>query len=262
MQLLSPYSASYAVWPHDPGRIEEKIMETCDFSRSFITFVTKNRSNNARIQVEATCNLLDRETGESENYYLVASCKGEDTYGKGQLFLEPSYDFCMIYSPTDFMIIRTHINAEKDNRTVGGNKDHFLDVHFHIQMAEAEELENAEEIVKATHANRILNGRTEIANDAGRYRSTLEFPIKTMNVNDVVGIYQVDTGPILLPRFASSRERTVERFHLAFVAYNRADEAYFVIQEPTPIRPRSDEKASYYSNIVRMSARNAVIAVC
>jgi hypothetical protein len=236
-------------------------MEACDFSRSFITFVTKNRGNNARIQVEASCNLLDRETGDLENYYLVASCKGEDTYGKGQLFLEPSYDFCMIYSSTDFMIIRTHINAERDNRTVGGNKDHFLDVHFHIQMSEAEELENAEDVVKATLANRILNGRTEIADDAGRYRATLEFPIKTMNVNDVVGMYQVDTGPILLPDFASSKEHAVERFHLAFVAYNRVDEAYFVIQKPTPIGPRGDEEASYYSDIVRMSARNAVISI-
>ena len=236
-------------------------METCDFSRSFITFVTKNRGNNARIQVEATCNLLDRETGESENYYLVASCKGEDTYGKGQLFLEPSYDFCMIYSSTDFMIIRTHINAKKDNRTVSGNKDHFLDVHFHIQMVEAEELENAEDIVESTLANRILNGRTEIADDAGRYRAKLEFPIKTMNVNDVVGMYQVDTGPILLPDFASSKERAVEKFHLAFVAYNRIDEVHFVIQEPTPIGPASSEEVSYYSNIVRMSARNAVISI-
>jgi hypothetical protein len=236
-------------------------METCDFSRSFITFVTKNRGNNARIQVEATCNLLDRETGDSENYYLVASCKGEDTYGRGQLFLEPSYDFCMIYSLTDFMIIRTHINAERDNRTVAGIRDHFLDVHFHIQMAEAEELENAEDVVKATLANRILNGRTEIADDAGRYRATLEFPIKTMNVNDVVGMYQVDTGPILLPDFASSKERAVEKFHLAFVAYNRIDEVHVVIQEPTPIGPASSEEVSYYSNIVRMSARNAVISI-
>ena len=66
--------------------------------------------------------MLDQEAGESEDYYLVASCKGEDTYGAGCLFLVPSYDFCMIYSSTDFMIIRTHANAERDNTTVGDNR--------------------------------------------------------------------------------------------------------------------------------------------
>lgn len=236
-------------------------MKSCDFSRSFITFVTSNQSNNARIQVEARCEMLDSETGESEDFYLVASCKGEDTYGEGCLFLIPSYDFCMVYSHEDFMIIRTHVNAERDNTTVGDNRGHFLDVHFHIKMTDAEVLQSNAEIVQATLANRILNGRTKIADEGGRYYATLEFPIKTMNVNDVRNAYQVDTGPILLPDFASSKERMVERFQLAFVAYNQEDEAYFVIQEPTPIVADSGEKASYYSKVVRTDAQNSVIAL-
>jgi len=111
-------------------------MQTCDFSRSFVTFVTKNRTNNARIQVESRCEIFQHEIGRTETYYLVASCKGEDTYGKGRLFLVPSYDFCMIYSSKDFMIIRTHGNAELNNITIGDNQGHFLDVHFHIKMVD------------------------------------------------------------------------------------------------------------------------------
>jgi len=219
------------------------------------------RSNNARIQVEARCNLLNQKTGESEDYYLVASCKGEDTYGEGCLFLVPSYDFCMVYSSKDFMIIRTHANAERDNITVGDNRGHFLDVHFHIRMVDAEVLEGAEAIVQAALANHILNGRTEITDEAGQYRAMLEFPIKTMNVNDISVMYQVDTGPIILPDFTSSKERMVENFQLAFVAYNRFDEAYFVIQEPTPVSVGSSEKVSHYSRVVRANASNAVIAL-
>jgi len=90
----------------------------------------------------------------------------------------------------------------------------------------------------------------------------IEFPIKTMNANHVRGIYQVDTGPILLPNFTSNKERMVERFQLAFVAYNRNDEAYFVIQEPTPITEGSGEKVSHYSKVVRADAKNTVIALC
>lgn len=233
-----------------------KFIKSCDFSRSFITFVTKNRTNNARIQVEARCNLIDQET--TENFYLVASCKGEDTYGKGCLFLIPSYDFCMIYSSRDFMIIRAHANAERDNKTVGDNRGHFLDVHYYIRMVDAEVLEDNDAIVLAALNNRLLNSSCELADESGRYRAVLEFPIKTMNVNDISGMYQVDTGPVLLPDFTSNKERMVERFQLAFVAYNRQDEAYFVIQEPTPV---GSIKVSHYSRVVRMNTKNTVMAI-
>jgi hypothetical protein len=234
-------------------------METCDFSRSFITFVTQNKTNNARIQVESRCILTDKRSGKSETYYLVASCKGEDTYGKGCLFLMPNYDFCMIYSSKDFMIIRTHSNAEQDNTTVGDNKGHFLDVHFDIKLVDGKKLDCNEEIVKATFENYVLNGQTEIWNND--YLAVIEFPIKTMNVNDINMMYQVDTGPVLLPDFTSKKERMVERFNLAYVAYNKPVEAYFVVQEPTSIEDESDYKVSHYSRITRFDASNSVICI-
>jgi hypothetical protein len=91
----------------------------------------------------------------------------------------------------------------------------------------------------------------------------IEFPVKTMNVNDINNIYQVDTGPILLPDFEAKKERMVERFQLAFVAYNKPDEAYFVIQEPIPaVSGRADgPKMSHYSRIVRTDSKNAVMAL-
>ena len=234
-------------------------MQTCDFSRSFVTFVTKNRTNNARIQVESRCEIFNQETGETETYYLVASCKGEDTYGKGRLFLVPSYDFCMIYSSKDFMIIRTHGNAELNNITIGDNQGYFLDVHFHIKMVEADTINENNEIVKATLDNYQLNGRTEITDDSGKIRAIIEFPIKTMNVNDQVIMYQVDTGPILLPNFESKKDRMVARFDLAYVAYNRTDEAYFAILEPTPIKENSPDMVSHYSRVFRSDAKNSIL---
>jgi hypothetical protein len=237
-------------------------METCDFSRSFVTFVTRERANNARIQVEARCAVSDTRSGGSEEYFLVASCKGEDTYGSGGLFLEPSYDFCGIFSAREFILIRAGVPYHPRD-TVGANRDLFDDVLFHIRMVEAEALVTNEAIVQATLANRVVNGRVEIADPAGRYRACLEFPIKTMNVNDMRNVYQVDTGPVLLPDFASSRERMVERFQLAFIAYNRPDEAYFVIQEPIAVDPQHPDgpRVSHYSRIVPMATKNAVIAI-
>jgi len=236
-------------------------MKSCDFARSFITFVLKGRANNARIQVEARCELHDTKTGKAEHYYLVASCKGEDTYGAGRLFLVPSYDFCMIYSSTDFLIIRTHANAERDNNSVGAIGDRFEDVKFQITLVDADVLADDRAVAEATLGNRVVNGRTEITDPSGRYRALIEFPVKTMNVNDIRGAYQVDTGPILLPDFSSTKARAVERFVLAFVAYNRAGQAWFVIQEPTIVAKGRPEKVSAYSRVVSMKARNSVLAL-
>ena len=238
-------------------------MKSCDFSRSFITFVSHERYNNARIQVEARCEMTDGETGKIEDYYLVASCKGEDTYGTGVLFYHPSYDFCVIYSGIDFRMIRTHYNAERDTPTVGENRGHFLDVQFHVRTVDAETLADAGAIVEATLGSRLLNGRTEVTSPDGRYTALLEFPIKTMNVNDIRTIYQIDTGPMIVPNWEASGDRMVERFELAFVAYNREDEARFVIQEPTPVESEREDgpKVAAYSRITRMDARNSVVVI-
>ncbi len=195
---------------------------------------------------------------KTEDYFLVASCKGEDTYGKGNLFLIPSYDFCMIYSMDEFMIIRTHYNAERDNTTVGYNRVHFLDVHFNIRMKDANILKYNEEIISATFANHVLNGYTEIHDSNGKYHAMIEFPIKTMNVNNIDNMYQVDTGPILLPDFAIAKHM-IECFKLAYVAFNRTDEVYFVIQEPTPITEGSNEKVSFYSKVICMDSKNLIL---
>jgi len=51
-------------------------MKTCDFSRSFVTFVTRGRGNNARIKVEARCAVSSnplQQTSESRLDAATAS---------------------------------------------------------------------------------------------------------------------------------------------------------------------------------------------
>ncbi|NOZ24135.1 MAG: hypothetical protein GXP25_23915 [Planctomycetes bacterium] len=239
-------------------------MESCDFGRSFITFVTEGRGNNARIQVEARCLVTDTKACETEEYFLVASCKSEDTYGKGVLFYEENYDFCVIFSQKENRIFRIGFPYDPTKSTIHTNEERFEEVSFHITKAEAEVLGSNQEIVRATLAGDIINGRTEISSADGRYRALIEFPVKTMNVNDIENLYQTDTGPILLPDFGMETNRMIERFQLAFVAYNRSDEAYFIIQEPAPASPGKPDgpQVCDYSRIVRLKARNVVLALC
>jgi len=235
-------------------------MKSCDFSRSFVTFTIEGRGNNARIQVEARCVVKDAEALTSEEFFLVASCKSEDTYGDGVLFTEPNYDFCVIFSEEDSRIFRVGFPFDETKSTIHTNEERFEGVSFQIRMADAEVLATNEAIVKATFAGKVINGRTEIADPTGRYRAMIEFPVKTMNVNDIDSLYQTDTGPILVPDFEKKTDRTIERFALAFVAYNQPGEAYFILQEPVPGQAK-DAAVADYSRIVRMDARNSIVAL-
>ena len=65
-------------------------------------------------------------------------------------------------------------------------------VRFAAAAVPAEELPTAKEVVQAGIACRPLMARTLFGN--ARYDCVLEYPIKTINLNDRHGIFQPDTG--------------------------------------------------------------------
>ncbi len=236
-------------------------METLDFSRSFVTFVTKGRANNARIQVECRCQLTTREEGPVE-FFLVASCKAEDTYAPDDLFRVPNYDFCGIFSARDYQIIRTHETADLGGKETGIAAERFEDLLIHCVSAQATECGTDREIVAATLGNRPLVGRTELRNEGTGCTAVLEYPIKTMNANDQRDVFQVDTGPVLFPDLEAPGARTIECFELAYIAWNRLDRAEFILQQPTPVPGAAEViRTPHYSVVRKVPATNAVLAL-
>jgi len=237
-----------------------------DFRRSFTHFVTPGHTNNARIQVEAVCDLAD-----GARYVLVASCKAEDTYAERDLFKQPNYDFCGIFADSrrnraaDYCLVRVGLPVTACWRDVGLSAERFEDVRIDVAEADAELCGDARAIVEATLANRPLIGRTEMLDDAGEMVARLEYPIKTMNVNEAERaggkwIYQVDTGPIIVPDPARQVELAVEQFDLAFIAWNAPTWADLILLEPTQVN-HSDDCAGHYSRVSHIDARNEVLAV-
>ena len=231
-------------------------MRVCDFGGSFATFTTEGRGNNARIQVEAICDLT--EAGRTTRYVLVASCKSENTYAPDDLFKQPNYDFCAIFSDTQYNIIRQHLPLTPEWQDLGPIEHRFEGVNIDLRADEGAECANAEEIVRATLDNVPLVGITEIADEATGVSARLEYPIKTMNVNDIEWIWQVDTGPVIIPDFARDAPLAIQRFDLAFVACNRPDSAEFVVLRPTAV---GGETAGHYSEIRKFAARNQIVRV-
>ncbi len=232
-------------------------MEVLDYSRSFITFLSRERANNARIQVEARCELT--VDGVAEEYWLVASCKSEDTFAEQNLFLVPNYDFCMIYSRDQYRIHRVPFPYDPTVMDAGLITDCYEKADFALKLVDAERCKDNEAAVAATLAGKILIGRTEIWDEDRTRRAVIEYPIKTMNAHEEPAYFQVDTGPILLPDFGSEGP-AIEAFDFAFIAWNVPDWAEFVIQDAVPACPETPDapQVCHYAKIYVMDARNEI----
>lgn len=236
-------------------------MNVYDYGRSFVTFVTHGRGNNARLQVESVCTLHDGQTGKTTDYVFFASCKSEDTFAAKGLFYEDNYDFCGIFSNEEFVIFRTRSTHTDGFREEGLWRDRFEDVRFDLVEVEGEVLGTNREIVQASLDCVPLIGRVEL--EEGALKAVLAFPIKTMNANDIEDMYQVDTGPLPFPNFAADVDLHVKRLSPAYVAYNAPDFADFVVQQPVPVVVEDAEvaKVTHYSNPMGLKAKTQVIAV-
>ena len=237
-------------------------MKVCDYARSFVTFVTPGRKNNARLQVESVCTITDERAGTTGEYLFFASCKSEDTFAERNLFREDNYDFCGIFSGEEYAIFRTHVTHTDGFREQGLWRDRFEDLRRHIVRTEGRVLKGPSEIVEASLQNVPLVGCVEVSVDRG-LRAVLEFPVKTMNANDIDSIYQVDTGPVAFPDFGTEAERHIERLSPAYVAYNAPDFADFVVQQALPVVVEGKEVAqvTHYSKPVSLPAKTYVLAV-
>ena len=236
-------------------------MTAMDFANSYMTFFIHSGENIARIQLDAACTIVD-PAGVSETYYLIAPCRAERMYRDGELFQMPNYEFCGIWSRAECLLLRTHWTSERDDREYGLNRERFADVRLDIHTFPAtRRLADRAQIVEATLANRPLIARTELRDEERGWRAVLEYPVKTMNVTREPPRFQVDTGPLLLPDFASAAARPIERLDVAYVVYHAFDRAEFIARRATPI-PAGDRPLAAvtdYSAVRVMPAQNEIL---
>jgi hypothetical protein len=239
-------------------------MNLVDFANSYMTFTVKDKSNSARIQLDARCTVTDRGSGTSEDFVLITPCKSERIYLKEKLFQDPNYDFCGIWSRKEFLILRTHASHDPkrvSERDPAANTDRFAEVRIDLRtFAETQALTTDEQVVRATLKNLALVARTHVQHTDPHLSAVLEYPIKTMNVCEGTKRFQVDTGPLLLPDFTSRAARAVERLSLAFICYNTYDNGEFVLRQPTPVMVDGKEvcQVMHYSRIVPMTAKHEI----
>jgi hypothetical protein len=233
-----------------------------DFSRSFVTFFGRNDGNIARIQIDAACTLIDERTGARRAYYLIAPCRAEEVYVDSSLLVIPNYEFAGIFTEDECLLIRTHWRSDRDNREYGRTTERFDHVEIALRTnADAHPLADSAAILAATLANAPLVGQTEVRDEERGMRAVLEYPIKTMNVLRATAQYQVDTGPVLLPDFASTTPREIEQFDLAYILFHQFDQAEFILRKPVSIVPEEPRAVvTDYSIACTWQAHNTIFA--
>ncbi len=229
-----------------------------DFDRSFFTWTSKPYTphphyvndggmaqgagsiRDVRIQYEAVCEVRNDTTGHVEELYLLHPCLGEYTIPKKDFFMVPSKEFRVIFTRTHSIPIALRPSTETE--AVKARAHNFDSTKFTTRRhGRVTTLATPKDVIDATLAGKPLNSRIRIRDAARNCTLTLEFPVRTMNLNVEEGLYQVDTGPLPLPDLNTWDGMRPSRAFLSHVAFSRPDAAEFILRREVEPSDRDKE---------------------
>jgi hypothetical protein len=215
-----------------------------DFSRSYLRFRTTRVNHTPRLQVDALCALL-RPDGTTRKYFLTCACIGEAMYVETNLIHEPVSEFNLIAAPgEEFLLLKRHAEARHDTRsahqvgdtmpTHDGRGAQVMELEVALAHVAMQPIESYHQFRDALLNNRPINARTTYKESDGT-QVTLEYPARTVNVSHERDAWQVDAGPIVMPRGEETTGTLeVARLDLAYLVFNRWDYAEAVLQDAPP----------------------------
>lgn len=237
-------------------------MTPINYGTSFITGLWE--VNRVRFWVESRVRIIDAERGTVEDYYQVGSCKGEDTFAKDNLFRPDNFDFLPVFGPEYGIIFVRRVHLHDRYKEVRKAAEMWQGQRYSIrEHGTVRLLETNEQIRAATHDLVLLVGQTELSSPDGGLRAIIEFPVKTMNIDDPRDLYQVDTGPVMLPDLSRRYERAVDAMRPAYLAFNVPHFTDFVVETVTPIMVDGVQAAQTYhfSEMITLPAANRLYGV-
>lgn len=252
------YSASFLMFRIDALKQHNPITVTHKLPTSL---------NNARMQLDSRCWIVDRETGKRVDYVLAASCKTERVGVESGIWTMPNADYMPIASDDHFLAIKTFDRADKrppleppltgvqSERQVFKISEAFDKVQVHLRCSQGVVLEDVDAIIEATFANEKMVARTTLRSD--QYEAVIEYPVKLMNVNEREKIYQTDTGPHILPNLDAPEPMAIESLEVAYSAFNCTEWIEFIVRDRSRIV--DDVDVYHYCRSVRADATNEVI---
>lgn len=231
-----------------------------DFGMSFVC--NQASFNSVQFWIERRTTVIDQRQETVAQYYQCGSCKSENTFAQQDLFAQDNYDFLPILGGSTWLIFRRPCRISDNYRQVVEKL--WGEAELKLRYAKrARVLEGFEAVRSASAAGLPIVAQTEIWNEQTKLRAIIEYPVKTMNVSLDKSMYQVDTGPVALPDLDRRYEPPIDALRLAFVAFNAANFADFVVEQPTPVVESGRQLAQvyHYSNPFSLPAKNRLYAV-
>ncbi|MBC8351061.1 MAG: hypothetical protein H8E66_03690 [Planctomycetes bacterium] len=246
-----------------------------DFPRSYLRFYldfenrqpisisrpSPVRSNRVRVALEAMCSITHHATRTKTTYVLSAACKTENVGGTvGDLWIQPNADCIFIGSDDgEFAVYkswsRNDMGVMLEPPTLGPqperqtfrSEENFDDCQYELCEVAATVLNIYESVATAVRGDRPLVARIEY--EDGDYEVCIEQPVKTINLAERDQLFQIDTGPIIVPDLRPERleaeSHFIGVFDLAYSAFHERDWAEVVLRKPTSVS--GDVSVNHYS---------------
>lgn len=237
-------------------------MRCLDYGLSFICNTAP--ANSVRFWVESRTTVIDDKTGASSEYYQCGSCKSENTFAERNLLHEDNYDFLPILGDGYWLIFRRLARLNPNYRQIRKVEEVWGVPNLELrEPSVVTVLDTWEKVRDATAAGLPIVTQTEIGNADTGLRAVIECPTKTMNISLERGKYQVDTGPVAFPDLGKRYDPQINCLSLAFIVFNAAHFADFVLEQPTPVIEDGKEvcKVHHYSSPFSLPAKNVLLAV-
>lgn len=236
-------------------------MQPIDYRNSYI--YGRWPFNQVRFWVESRLILIHHATGSEDVYYQCGACKSEDTFAEKDLFYSDNYNFTPVFGPRMGVIFRQKSYPDAHYRSVQPVEKMWEGPDYEIcEAASWHPLETARQICDEYRTQALLVAQTEIEVAGSSLTAVIEYPIKTLNINQEKTWYQVDTGPVLFPEPVEKGTPVEEGFALAFAAFNAPHFADFILEKET----RQPEAAGggrviHYSERQSLQARNLILLI-
>lgn len=196
-----------------------------DYGKSFV-ITENNKKNTPRFLIESKCTI------DNEEYYLCAPCKGESTYAEESLFSSPPFEFTPIIHKEELLFFRrfNFFNDSEKNEykkayigeDIWGNKKVSI-----REVIAKELLDSHKKIFEAVRKGKPIMCRIIIKKNGKT--ATIDFPIKTINVNN--NEWQVDTGVLAVPDLTMKSPYQIFTFNLGYVAFNNFKWVEFITRD-------------------------------
>jgi hypothetical protein len=200
----------------------ESLMAVIDFERACLTWITRSGSvGRWRVIASAT-------DVSGERFVLAPMVMAGDVYGAGQLPHDPPYSFQIWASARRHMILRDSMSASPIDDSGAENSEIFTQLEIHAPALAGPRID-----LDRAAAAWPLTARLRIFSRDGAHWF-LDFPVNHINhaSGQGAGVFQVETGPILVPAALAAGVPAPGGFALAYVFFNRPNRVDLALWGP------------------------------